>query len=108
MSTLYTLGTCKTKYGHIDLECYGNPEWAFAVFYRTDGSSEPLTLSQIGEIINEGLGGRTSGVDSGFSPVYSGEANIWLGDIPEEQFTRAMICLQAELFQQKYEVDDDE
>lgn len=107
MSTVYTLGTCKTKYGHIDLECYGAPEWAFAVFYRTDGSSEPFTLAQIGEIISEGFGGRAMGMDNGFSPVDYGEINLGLDGIPEEQFTRAMICLQADLFQQKYEVDDE-
>lgn len=91
MTALYTFGRCETPYGHINLESYMGPAYAHATFYRTDGSDEPLTMAQIGAIIAAGIG------DCGQPGEYS-----------FEEVEDTLMLLQAELFQQKYEVDDGE
>lgn len=82
------------------------PEYAHATFYRTDGSNEPLTMTQIGAIIAAGIG------DCGQSGEYSFEevenTTYGLNEVPCERIFVALMLLQAELFQQKYEVDDGE
>ena len=98
MTALYTFGRCQTPYGHIDLESYLGPEYAHATFYRTDGSDEPLTMKQIGAIIATGIGQPW---EDSFEEV--GDTTHGLNDVPCERILTALMLLQAELFQQKYE-----
>ena len=98
MSTLYTFGRCQTPFGHIDLESYLGPEYAHATFYRTDGSDELLTMSQIGAIIATGIGQPW---EDSFEEVE--DETYGLNDVPSERILTALMLLQAELFQQKYE-----
>ena len=106
MSTLYTFGRCETPYGYIDLESYIGPEYAHATFYRTDGSDEPLTMAQIGAIIAAGIGEHGQPGEYSFEELETGTYD--LNDVPCERIFVALMLLQAELFQQKYEVDNDE
>jgi hypothetical protein len=106
MSTLYTFGRCKTPYGHINLESYMGPEYAHATFYRTDGSNEPLTMTQIGAIIAAGIGDCGQPGEYSFEEVEN--TTYGLNEVPCERIFVALMLLQAELFQQKYEGDDDE
>lgn len=46
-----TLNSCATPHGNINRETYGDPMESFFTFYRTDGRNEPLTRTQVGEII---------------------------------------------------------
>lgn len=101
MSTLYTFGRCQTPYGHIDLETYMSLEDAHATFYRTDGSDEPLTMAQIGAIIATGIGNYGQPVEYSFEEVE--DITYSLNDVPCERIFVALMLLQAELFQQKYE-----
>ena len=101
MSTLYTFGRCQTPYGHIDLESYMGPKYAHATFYRTDGSDEPLTMAQIGAIIATGIGYHGQPGEYSFEEV-EGET-YGLNDVPYERILAALMLMQAELFQQKYE-----
>lgn len=98
MSTLYTFGRCQTPYGHIDLESYLGPEYAHATFYRTEGTDEPLTMAQIGAIITTGIGQPW---EDSFEEVE--DSTYSLNDVPCERILAALMLLQAELFQQKYE-----
>lgn len=98
MTALYTFGRCQTPYGHIDLESYLGPEYAHATFYRTDGSDEPLTMKQIGAIIATGIGQPW---EDSFEEVE--DTAYGLNDVPSERILTALMLLQAELFQQKYE-----
>lgn len=102
MSQLFTFGRCETPYGHIDLESYMGPEEANATFYRTDGNEEPFTLAQIGTIIATGLNKYNFSdnyVDLEHEPYD-------LEDVSTERIIVALIGLQADLFQQKYETID--
>lgn len=101
MSTLYTFGRCQTPFGHIDLESYMGPEDAHATFYRTDGSDEPLTIAQIGAIIAEGIGDYGQPGEYSFEEVEG--STYSLNDVPYERILAALMLMQAELFQQKYE-----
>ena len=101
MSTLYTFGRHQTPYGHIDLESYMGPEDAHATFYRTDGSDEPLTMAQIGAIIATGIGNYGQPGEYSFEGVEG--STYSLNDVPCERIFVALMLLQAELFQQKYE-----
>ena len=89
MTALYTFGRCKTPYGHIDLESYMGPEYAHATFYRTDGSEEPLTMAQPGEY--------------SFDDRELDNETYGLNEVPCDRIFVALMTLQAELFQQKYE-----
>ena len=106
MSTLYTFGRCETPYGHINLESYMGPKYAHATFYRTDGSDEPLTMAHIGAIIAAGIGYQGQPGEYSFEEVE--DTTYGLNEVPCERIFVALMLLQAELFQQKYEVDDDE
>ena len=99
MSQLFTFGRCETPYGHIDLEGYMGPEEANATFYRADGIEEPFTLAQIGAIIATGLDKYS------FSDNYADLEHepYDLEDVPPERIVVALMQLQADLFQQKYE-----
>lgn len=104
MSQLFTFGRCETPYGHIDLEGYMGPEEANATFYRTDGNEEPFTLAQIGAIIATGLDKYNFSdnyVDLEHEPYD-------LEDVPPERIVVALMQLQADLFQQKYETIDED
>lgn len=106
MTALYTFGRCETPYGHINLESYMGPAYAHATFYRTDGSDEPLTMAQIGAIIVAGIGDCGQPGEYSFEEVE--DTTYGLNEVPCERIFVALMLLQAELFQQKYEVDDDE
>ena len=102
MSQLFTFGRCETPYGYIDLEGYMGPEEANATFYRTDGNEDPPTLAQIGAIIATGLDKynfNDNYVDLEHEPYD-------LEDVPSERIVIALMGLQADLFQQKYETID--
>ena len=101
MSTLYTFGRCQTPYGRIDLESYMGPEYAHATFYRTDDSNEPLTMAQIGAIIAAGIGYHGQPGEYSFEEVEG--STYSLNDVPCDRIFVALMLLQAELFQQKYE-----
>jgi uncharacterized phage-associated protein len=79
------------------------PEEANATFYRTDKSEEPLTLAQIGAIIAAGLDKYS------FSDNYADleQEPYNLKDVPPERIVVALMGLQADLFQQKYETIDE-
>ena len=103
MTALYTFGRCKTPYGHIDLESYMGPEYAHATFYRTDGSDEPLTMAQIGAIIEAGIGKGGQPGEYSFDDHELDNETYGLNEVPCERIFVALMTLQAELFQQKYE-----
>lgn len=102
MSQLFTFGRCETPYGYIDLESYMSPEEANATFYRTEKTEDPLTLAQIGAIIATGLDKYN------FSDNYADleQEPYNLEDVPPERIVVALMRLQANLFQQKYETID--
>ena len=102
MSQLFTFGRCETPYGHIDLESYMGPEEANATFYRTDGNEEPFTLAQIGTIIATGL--NTYNFSDNYVDLEHEPYD--LEDVSPERIIVALIGLQADLFQQKYETID--
>ena len=89
MSTLYKFGRCETPLGYIDLESYIGPEYIYATFYRTDKSNQPLTMAQIGVIIEAGIDNFESNDTITFNCLFA-----------------ALMLLQAQLFQQKYEIAD--
>lgn len=103
MTALYTFGRCKTPYGHIDLESYMGPEYSHATFYRTDGSDEPLTMAQIGAIIEAGIGSCGQPGEYSFDDHELETGTYGLNDVPCERIFVALMTLQAESFQQKYE-----
>lgn len=103
MTALYTFGRCQTPYGHIDLESYMGPEYAHATFYRTDGSDEPLTMAQIGAIIAAGIGDCGQPGEYSFDDREHDNETYGLNDVPCDRIFVALMTLQAELFQQKYE-----
>lgn len=107
MSTLYKFGRCKTSFGYIDLESYNGPEDAYATFYRTDGSDEPLTMSQIGSIIEIGMGIYGQPGEYSFEDRKDPWEPYHIYDVPSERIFAALMILQAQLFQQKYEIADE-
>lgn len=102
MSQLFTFGRCETPYGHIDLESYMGPEEANATFYRTDKNEDPLTLAQIGTIVATGL--DTYNFSDNYVDLEHEPYD--LEDVPPERIVVALVGLQADLFQQKYETID--
>lgn len=104
MSTLYAFGYCETPFGYIHLESYIGPENAHATFYRTDGSDEPLTMAQIGAIIEIGIGNYLQTGEYGFEKIENPGVNCDINNVPNEQIFIALMLLQTELFQQKYEI----
>lgn len=102
MTALYTFGRCKTPYGHIDLESYMGPEYVHATFYRTDGSEEPLTMAQIGAIIEAGIGSGGQPGEYSFDDYELETETYGINDVPCDRIFIALMTLQAELFQQKY------
>ena len=104
MSTLYAFGYCETPFGYIQLESYMGPENAHAIFYRTDGSDEPLTIAQIGAIIEIGIGNYLQTDEYGFEEIENPGVNCNINDVPNDKIFIALMLLQAELFQQKYQI----
>ena len=102
MSQLFTFGRCETPYGHIDLESYMGPEEANATFYRTDKNEDPLTLAQIGTIVATGL--DTYNFSDNYVDLEHEPYD--LESVPPERIVVALVGLQADLFQQKYETID--
>lgn len=96
MTALYTFGRCQTPYGHIDLESYMGPEYAHATFYRTDGS-------EIGAIIVAGIGDCGQPGEYSFDDRELDNETYGLNEVPCDRIFVALMTLQAELFQQKYE-----
>ena len=82
------------------------PENAHATFYRTDGNDEPLTMAQIGAIIEIGIGSYLQTGEYGFEEIKDSGVNCNINDVPNEQIFIALMLLQAELFQQKYQIAD--
>lgn len=106
MSTLYTFGRCETPLGYISLESYMGPENVHATFYRTDGSDEPLTMAQIGEIIEIGIGTCGQPGEYSFEDCEDPREPYHINDVPYEQIFVTLMLLQTELFQQKYKIAD--
>lgn len=96
MSQLTTIAIAKTPSGEIHIESYGSIIDAFMTFYR-EASSEPLTLAEIGQIIEIALD------DFSFEDVENAES-LDQGDIEYPHFLQIVMQLQAKLFQQKYQV----
>lgn len=107
MLTLYKFGRCETPFGYIDLESYMGPEDAYATFYRTDGSDEPLTMSQIGTIIEIGMGIYRQTGEYSFEDRKDPYEPYHIYDMPSKSIFVALMILQAQLFQQKYEIADE-
>lgn len=84
MSTLYAFGYCETPFGYIHLESYMDPENAHATFYRTDGSDEPLTIAQIGAIIEIGIGNYLQTGEYGFEEIENPGVNCNINDVPND------------------------
>lgn len=88
MSQLTTIAIAKTPFGEIRIESYG--------LYR-EASSEPLTLAEIGQIIEIALD------DFSLEDVENVEG-LDQGDIEYPHFLEMVMVFQAKLFQQKYQV----
>ena len=95
MSQLTTIAVAKMPLGEIHIESYGSTVFATMTFYRKT-SSEPLTLAEIGQIIETALD------DFSFDDVKNSE-NLSQGDFKHPHFLQLVMELQAKLFQQKYE-----
>lgn len=95
MSQLTTIAVAKMPLGEIHIESYGSTVFAVMTFYRK-ASSEPLTLAEIGQIIETVLD------DFSFEDVKNSE-NLSQGDFKHPHFLEMAMRLQAQLFQQKYE-----
>lgn len=94
MSQLTTIAIAKMPLGEIHIESYGSTTFAVMEFYR-NASSEPLTLAEIGQIIETALD------DFSFENVENTE-NLSQGDFEHPHFLELVMRLQAQLFQQKY------
>lgn len=98
MSQLTTIAVAKMPLGEIHIESYGSTVFAVMTFYRK-ASSEPLTLAEIGQIIETALD------DFSFEDVEN-EHGISQNDIEYPHFLHMVMQFQAQLFQQKYGVLD--
>jgi hypothetical protein len=107
MSTLYKFGRCETPFGYIELESYMGPEDTYATFNRTDGSDEPLTMSQIGAIIEIGMGIYGQPGEYNFEDRKDPYEPYHIYDVPSESIFIALMILQAQLFQQKYKIAEE-
>ena len=96
MSQLTTIAIAKTPCGEVHMESYGSTLYAFLTFYR-EASSEPLTLAEIGQIINIVLD------DFSLEDV-DNEQGLSQSDIQYSQFLEMVMRLQAQLFQQKHKL----
>ena len=94
MSQATTFAIAKTKLGEIHIQSHGSTDWAFLTFYRKT-SSKPLTMAEIGHIIETALGDFT------FEDVEN-ERNLEQNDIQYPHFLQMVMLLQAKLFQQQY------
>ena len=94
MSQLTTIAIAKMPLGEIHIESYGSTIFAVMTFYRK-ASSEPLTLAEIGQIIETAL------ADFSFDDVENAE-NLSQGDFKHPHLLEMIMRLQAQLFQQKY------
>lgn len=94
MSQLTTIAIAKIPLGEIHIESYGSMVFAVMTFYRK-ASSEPLTLAEIGQIIETALS------DFSFDDVENAEG-ISQGDFKHPHFLEMIMRLQAQLFQQEY------
>ena len=95
MSKAVTIAIAKTNVGEIHIHSHGSAEYAFLTFYR-EASSEPLTMAEIGHVVEVALDEFSFGaVDNDY--------NLGQGDIEHGHFLQMVMKLQAELFQQKYE-----
>lgn len=95
MSQLTTIAIAKMPLGEIHIESYGSTVFATMTFYRKT-ATEPLTLAEIGQIIETALD------DFSFNDVKNAE-NLSQGDFKRPHFLQLVMELQAKLFQQKYE-----
>lgn len=95
MSQLTTIAVAKMPLGEIHIESYGSTVFAVMTFYRK-ASSEPLTLAEIGQIIETALD------DFSFNDVENSE-NLSQSDFKHPHFLQLVMALQSKLFQQKYE-----
>lgn len=95
MSQLTTIAIAETPFGEIHIESYGSTIFAVMTFYRK-ASSEPLTLAEIGQIIETALD------DISFENVENAEG-LSQGDFEHPHFLEMVMMLQAKLFQQKYQ-----
>jgi hypothetical protein len=95
MSQLTTIAIAKMPLGEIHIESYGSTMFAVMTFYRK-ASSEPLTLAEIGQIIETALD------DFSFNDVENAEG-LSQGDFKHPHFLEMVMMLQAKLFQQKYQ-----
>lgn len=95
MSQLTTIAIAKMPLGEIHIESYGSTMFAVMTFYRK-ASSEPLTLAEIGQIIETALD------DFSFNDVENTEG-LSQGDFKHPHFLEMVMMLQAKLFQQKYQ-----
>lgn len=96
MSQAVTIAIAKTNVGEIRIHSHGSAEYAFLTFYREGSSQEPLTMAEIGHIVEVALDEFSFGaVDNDY--------NLGQGDIEHGHFLQMVMQLQARLFQQKYE-----
>lgn len=96
MSQATTIAVAKMPLGEIHIESYGSTVFAVMTFYRKT-ASEPLTLAEIGQIIETALD------DFSFEDVENAE-NLSQNDFKHPHFLEMIMRLQAQLFQQKYEI----
>ena len=95
MSKAVTIAIAKTNFGEIHIQSHGSAEYAFLTVYR-EASSEPLTMAEIGHIVEVALDEFSFGaVDNDY--------NLGQDDIEHGHFLQMVMQLQARLFQQKYE-----
>lgn len=104
MSSLREVGRCHTDYGYVVIGSYGDPRYneKVAYFYRNDGERYNFSLFEIGEIMEKTLDPWSYDYWEGFNPK----------DLEDFGTFKTLLRLQAELFQQKYDVakveDNDE
>ena len=95
MSQATIIAIAKTPLGEIHIQSHGSTEYAFLKFYRNP-AIKPLTMAEIGQIIETVL-------DDSFEDVEN-EYGLDQNDIEYPHFLGMTMRLQAELFQQKYEL----
>ena len=104
MSSLNEIGRCYTDYGYVVIGSYGDPRYnkKIAYFYRNDGEGYKFDLYDIGKIMENALDPWTYDYLEEFGPK----------DLEDFDTFKALSVLQAELFQQRYEIaeveDDDD
>lgn len=100
MSSLREVGRCHTDYGYVVIGSYGDPRYneKIAYFYRNDGCDFRFDLYDIGRIMEIALDRW----------VYDFKEDYGPSDISDFDTFKALLVLQAELFQQKYDVAEEE